>query len=432
MGRSVAWTVPLVAAGWFLLTPREVPTMGWIYSLALAAFLVAKVALALAYKPRRVARTKHLRVALVIPFYNEDETSLGRTIFSVIKQSRPPDHLIIVNDGSPIGEAAVGLWLPVLRRRIAKVTYEVFPENKGKRAALARAFEVTTADIVVTTDSDTNLAPDALEQIIKPFGSAKVNAVTGRVTVRNRTHNLLTRSQDLLYASAFLHERAALSTFRSVLITSGALGAYRRSAILPHLDDFLERPWMFGEDRHLTSIALMTGGAAFQESAVASTAVPETLDHYTRQQLRWQRGFVQNSLWILLRFPLRHRVFWLTFLQSALWVFLVALVALLILLPEARARMAGHGFILYAAIVSWTRLSRYFDVQNEERRLDHGLMFLFSPLLSFAHALFLMPVRVYALASPWAVGWGSRRRAGASSAETGTRYRPTALTFPGP
>ncbi|MCX4706991.1 hypothetical protein OG252_00200 [Streptomyces sp. NBC_01352] len=62
---------------------------------------------------------------------------------------------------------------------------------------------------------------------------------------------------------------------------------------------FLGRLSTFGDDRHTTNYCLLTGKAVLQANAVAWTLVPENVRHYLRQQVRWNKSFFRESLWII-------------------------------------------------------------------------------------------------------------------------------------
>lgn len=398
----------------YLILHTQVGALPWQASIILVTLMFGRTALSLLYKPSTRRTSVVRRAALVLPFFNEDEETLRRTLGSIVAQTRLPDALYIVNDGSPIGGAEIELWLPFLRDLIPHVDYIEFSQNQGKRSALCAAIKRTDCDIVITTDSDTTLQPQAIEELVRPFASRKVTAVTGRIAVRNRVRNPLTLLQDLIYAVAFLNGRAALSQMGSILVCSGALSAYRRTAVAPYMDDFVRNPWMFGEDRHLTNYALKQGRVVMQGSAVARTDVPQGLGHYLKQQTRWQRGFLQQSAWILRHFPIRHRVFWMTFGNLAIWLFLT------LMLPLALASGNIGGVLLYSVVahllVSWSRLSHYVGIRGEGRFWTRLAFFLIGPLVSFAQTLLLTPVRLYGLLTFNAKGWGSRVRAAAARA----------------
>ena len=48
-----------------------------------------------------------------------------------------------------------------------------FPENRGKRAAMAAGIRATSAEIVAFVDSDSSLEHDALRRIVRGFVGAE-------------------------------------------------------------------------------------------------------------------------------------------------------------------------------------------------------------------------------------------------------------------
>jgi hyaluronan synthase len=94
----------------------------------------------------------------------------------------------------------------------------------------------------------------------------------------------------------------------NVICASGCCAAYRTSAVLPLLDEwefqtFLGRPATFGDDRALTNRILMNYRVVYQASARAETVVPDTLRVFFRQQLRWKKSWLRESMQVL-------RYFW--------------------------------------------------------------------------------------------------------------------------
>jgi cellulose synthase/poly-beta-1,6-N-acetylglucosamine synthase-like glycosyltransferase len=66
---------------------------------------------------------------------------------------------------------------------------------------------------------------------------------------------------------------------------------------------FLGRPATFGDDRHLTNRLLELGYMSiYQPHALAYTDTPKNILGYWKQQLRWSKSFVRESLWQLKSF----------------------------------------------------------------------------------------------------------------------------------
>ncbi|MDF3064823.1 MAG: hypothetical protein K0R38_424 [Polyangiaceae bacterium] len=69
---------------------------------------------------------------------------------------------------------------------------------------------------------------------------------------------------EVQYALAFDFGRAAQSVYRAVACCPGALSAFRRDPVLPHLDGWVQQKFLgrhvnHGEDQALTNIVLRAG-----------------------------------------------------------------------------------------------------------------------------------------------------------------------------
>src|SRR3954447_21918775 len=229
------------------------------YGVAVSAYLVSRFVLSLPYRPPADAGIQP-RVAIVMPGFNE-EAAIARSLRSLLAVDYPADKLEIVaiDDGSTDGTLAE---LRVVEAEAAgRVRVIAFPENQGKRAAMAAGIRATDAEIVAFVDSDSVLEPDALRKLVQAFADPRVGAVCGHADVLNVHESWLTRMQAVRYFVAFKVVKAAESAFNAVTCCSGCFSAYRREAILPRLEwwedqSFLGRQSTFGDDRSLTNCVL--------------------------------------------------------------------------------------------------------------------------------------------------------------------------------
>ena len=159
-----------------------------------------------------------------------------RSIRSVTRSNYPSDRLeiIVVDDGS---RDDTFFHMQRLRREFPSLVRLIrFSSNRGKRAALEAGFRDATGEIVVTIDSDSEVEPKTIAEMVTPFlADAQVGGVAGRVAVLNRD-TTISRMLEVQYTLAFDFGRAAQSAYRTVACCPGALSAFRRSIILPHLD----------------------------------------------------------------------------------------------------------------------------------------------------------------------------------------------------
>jgi hyaluronan synthase len=237
------------------------------------------------------------KVTVVIPAFNEGPM-VGRSIRSVAACAYPKDKLevIVVDDGS---RDDTFFHMQHLRREFPDLVRLVrFVGNRGKRSALVAGFKAASGEIVVTIDSDSEIQPDTIHEMVAPFrADPKVGGVAGRVAVLNRD-NLISRMLEVQFALAFDFGRAAQSVYRAVACCPGALSAFRKDVILPFMDEwenqrFLGRPVNHGEDQALTNIVLREGyDTVYQRSAIIHTLVPTNYRQLSRMFLRWDRSYI--------------------------------------------------------------------------------------------------------------------------------------------
>jgi cellulose synthase/poly-beta-1,6-N-acetylglucosamine synthase-like glycosyltransferase len=240
------------------------------------------------------------RVAIITPMYNEG-FSIRRTIESLLRQDYPA-HLreIIVVDDCSTDDSFLHASQALAGVANARVVRN--PHNMGKRRSINRAIGMTTAEIVVSVDSDVVVEDTAVKRMIRCFSSSKVAAVGGRVAILNERENWLSRMQAVkYYYSYFLMKRVELR-FRSVMCLSGCLTAYRRTVLQELLPVLENRSVMgieikYGEDRFLTRMIVKAGYETIMNpQAVCRTVAPTSLSVYLSQQLRWRRSNMVDYL----------------------------------------------------------------------------------------------------------------------------------------
>ena len=100
------------------------------------------------------------RVSVLICTYNYARY-LPQCLTSVLNQTRPPDEVIVIDDGSTDGTADV-------MREFPEVCY-VYQENTGKAVAFGRAFSLSTGDIIFHLDADDYWDLPKLERVLHCF-----------------------------------------------------------------------------------------------------------------------------------------------------------------------------------------------------------------------------------------------------------------------
>lgn len=133
-------------------------------------------------------------VCVVLAGYNEANT-IEATLGS-IWNTYPNLQMIVVDDGSQDGMADVA-------RNFAADHAGVLVLGRGRRggksSALNSALPYTDAEVVVTVDTDSHLAPGAPWEIVQPLANPQVGAVSATVRSRNPFTNLVTWLQTYEY-----------------------------------------------------------------------------------------------------------------------------------------------------------------------------------------------------------------------------------------
>jgi hyaluronan synthase len=381
------------------------------YGLGALVVLTVKFVGSGRYRPVTTEPPAGIRVSVVACLYNEDPEAFRRCLTSITCQSRRPDEIWVIDDGSR-DDACRRMANELLADQPGVVVHG-FVRNKGKRYAQQYAFERTSCDIVVTIDSDTELEENAIAEGIRPFADPKVQAVTGNVRALNLNTNLLTHLIDLRYANAFLLERAAYSTVGAVVCCCGSLSFYRTEMVRRHLADFIGQsflgvPVQFGDDRRMTQYALQSGRVVLQDTSVAYTIVPERIDHFRRQQLRWNKSFFRESLWALRHASVRRWPFWISLAELTMWItFSASLISTVYIRQASTGELLPWQYLAYAVLLAYARNVRYFGRPRSTVR-SQITTFALAPIYTMMHVFLLTPLRIYALLTLRRGQWGTR------------------------
>jgi hyaluronan synthase len=276
----------------------------FVYGLMASIFLVSRFLFAAFYKGHPVDEKYTPSVSIIVPCFNEEQW-IGKTIKCALDQYYPEDLLevIVVDDGSSDNSVAV---LHDLQEKYAplvgdRLQVHAFAHNQGKRHALAEGTRRAKGELIIFVDSDSFLAPTAVLEIVQPLKDPKIAASTGRCEVENKWTNALTKMQSVRYYLGFRIFKGAESIFNSVTCLSGPLTCYRKSVVMQYLDawinqKFFGKPATFGDDRSLTNYILRHHHTVYQHNAVCTTIVPSKYAVFYKQQMRWKRSWLRESL----------------------------------------------------------------------------------------------------------------------------------------
>ena len=237
---------------------------------------------------------------VVIPAYNEGR-NVYDTVKSVIECDYDPEklHVIVVDDGS---KDDTRQWIERAMKDFPRVRAIFKIRNSGKKHALSDAMRTSTAEVVVTIDSDSIIDKDAITNIVRPFADKKVGAVAGNIRVNNLHEGFIPQMMDTVLAFCYEFLRTSQSRFGTVMCAAGALSAFRRSAISPLLDSWVNQRFLgvytnIGEDRALTSLLLRNEwSVVYQDNAVAHTNIPNSYSKMCKMLVRWMRGDIRENI----------------------------------------------------------------------------------------------------------------------------------------
>ncbi|MDF2535722.1 MAG: Hyaluronan synthase [Bacillales bacterium] len=370
----------------------------YMYSIIAATFLLTRYLFGSFYRPVPIDKDFTPGVTIIVPCFNEEQW-IQRTILGCINQDYPIHKLevIVVDDCSDdksvekIKEIVEELKIKEQRYDIENRLHCVRQEkNAGKREALAKGTSMAQHELVVFVDSDSFLDPFAIRNIVQPFKDTKMGGVSGRTDVANTYTNALTKMQAVRYYIAFRIMKAAESYFDAVTCLSGPLSCYRKELLVKYMDawlnqDFWGQKATVGDDRSMTNFILRENRTCYQDTAICDTIVPNTYTVFLKQQTRWNRSWLRESLiaggfmwrkepfmalsfymgvlvpflapfivlYNLIYIPITHRVFPFTFIIG---LFLMALLMSMaqLLLRRSSTWIYGLWFCLYyEAVLLW-------------------------------------------------------------------------------
>lgn len=366
--------------------------------------------------PRQQRQLNGLRVEVLVPVYQEDEGYLHGTLLSLLEQTRLPEAVHVVDDGSTVDYAGLRAWFEAAAASVGVVATWQRQDNAGKRHAQGAGVRVSPhAQVYVTVDSDARLDPVALEQLLIPFADPRVMSVAGIVLASNHRTNLLSRITDLYNVTGQLTDRSAMSAVGSVLVNSGALAAYRAPIVRDNLGGYLSetiagRPVLFSDDSMLTLFALLAGRTVQQPTAIVHSAMPVKIGHAIRQNLRWIRGSTIRSLWRVRYLPPARVAYWLHLARWAQMAVATAVFAYLLVEQPAVGRMPTWSFAIAPVLIGYAQGLRYLTIRRPDESLASQLLtWSLAPLAVLWAWTVLRGVRWFAMATCLRTGWGTRQ-----------------------
>ncbi len=306
-----------------------------------------------------------MKISIIIPAYNEEET-IKSCILACLKQTRKPDHIIVVNDWSTDNTWKIidSFWKQIKWIHLKKNTW-------NKSHAQEKAISYVTDDVFIATDADTILDKDFVKEIEKSFKqSKKIVSVCGYVI--SMKWNWITWCRELEYMIwQDVHKRAQ-SYINSILVLPWCASWFKTKFFKKHIIfehdtiaedlDFSYKINNYEKSRYII----------FNNKAIVYTQDPNTIWAYTHQLKRWQWWGWQN---LKKHFPKVNKLFFI-FEISMSYIEWLIFSLIIILLPIINIKLYINWLILFFTFT--TLLGIYGAIKR--KRID---LFFYSFCLIF-------------------------------------------------
>jgi biofilm PGA synthesis N-glycosyltransferase PgaC len=313
----------MAALAWFFIafTALNLLLSFAVYGLSIVALSREKRWMA-GFEGRLQERWKALPpISVLIPAFNEEDSIL-QSVKSAMKSRYPHLEVVVVNDGSsdntmalllaahalqpvenPVGaglstEPVRGLWANADRSLLV-----IDKHNGGKADAINAGINLAQSPLMCVVDADTSLERDTLLYLAEPFfDNPHMLVAGGFIRLKAPDSGFVARGlywlQQLEYARSYGCFRAGLNVIHANVIISGALGLFRRAAVL-EVGGY--DPLAVGEDMELVLRLhdhYLTKQRPYAISqigfACCRTASCDSLELLGRQRMRWQRGLLSS------------------------------------------------------------------------------------------------------------------------------------------
>ena len=204
-------------------------------------------------------------VAVVVPSWNGRRWLPG-LFASLAAQTRPPDEVIVVDNGSADGSVE---WLREADARLIELG-----SNHGFSVAVNRGIAETRCDAVALVNTDVELAPEWLERALARLADPGVGSVATKMVLM-REPGTVDDAGDVLRRDGVAEQRghgkpdgARFSEPGEIWGASAGAAVYRRSAVLG-AGGFDERFFAYLEDVDLALRLRLAGWRCAYEPVVA-------------------------------------------------------------------------------------------------------------------------------------------------------------------
>jgi hyaluronan synthase len=391
-----------------LITAREIDknyVFGG-YSILITSYLLTRFVISYFYQTKERKGNYEPRLSFIVPAMNEED-SIKKTIEGIYRIDYPLNKIevIAVNDGS-----TDATYQKMIECGDKYPNYKVvnFDVNLGKRFAMAEGVNLSTGEILIFVDSDSFIKEDSVKNVLKYFDDERTAAVTGHALVGNADVNLITKMQAARYYVAFRIIKAAESIFGSVTCCSGCFTAYRKDYLEKILKQWLDQKFMgeectYGDDRALTNYLLKMGYRTYYaKDALVETMVPESFGKFFKQQVRWKKSWVRESLHACQFMWRRNPIMSISFYLGVILPLISPLVVFRSLVWAPIETGILPIFYLMGLILMSVLFGLFYYMETKDRLWIYGVSF------ALFYSLFLVWQMPYAILTLKNTKWGTR------------------------
>jgi cellulose synthase/poly-beta-1,6-N-acetylglucosamine synthase-like glycosyltransferase len=226
-------------------------------------------------------------IDFIVPAYNEEENIVGTlaAIDQAAQRYGGPVRVLLVDDGST--DRTAELASRAMAGFLAAEGVVLSGQHHGKARALNLALAESSADIVIRSDADARLDPDALRFVPGWFADPSVGAVSG-VTVPRSEASWLRKMRVVECLYEFRLARPGLQCVDAIGCVPGIFAAVRREAAVK-AGGVTEG--INAEDADLTfKLGRLGYRMVLDQRIRVYEDVPDTYAGLREQRLRWARG----------------------------------------------------------------------------------------------------------------------------------------------
>ena len=304
-------------------------------------------------------------VTLMVCAYNEEDI-ISEKMSNTHSLDYPADrlHLVWVTDGSTDNTNSILSTYPDV-----KIVFS--PERRGKSAALKHGIKEVSTEIVMMTDANTMLNPEAIREIVRLMQDPKVGCVSGEKKVMAKSDSDEAAQGEGLYWKYESTLKRLDSELYSAMGAAGELCVIRRQLMTDIPDDTLLDDFVISME-----IVRMGYKIAYTSKAFAMEYGSADLHEESKRKRRIAAGGLQSS-WRLrsLMNPLRHPVVAFQFVSHRVLRWTITPVCLFALIPlNTILVLSSEGIIytiiwilqilFYASALAGMRISKYFVFMN--------------------------------------------------------------------